>query len=124
MNTAVANPSVGAPWPWHYRALSRLRDALVREREEREAALRSMVVEPGGDFADVAETQNERRELVAELTMEQAELAEVEAALDRIRGGTYGVCAITGELIPAERLRAVPWTRYASPLLAVSAARA
>jgi DnaK suppressor protein len=32
------------------------------------------------------------------------------AALDRIDKGTYGICKITGTLIPKERLRAVPHT--------------
>ena len=124
MNPAVATPVVGPQWQWHYRALSRLRDVLMHEREEREAALRSAANEPGGDFADIAEAQNERRELVAELAIEQAELAEVEAALDRIRRGSYGVCEATGQPISAERLHAVPWARFASPRLAATAMRA
>ena len=37
---------------------------------------------------------------------------EVDAALDRLRRGTYGVCEESGKVIPDERLRAVPWTRY------------
>ena len=32
----------------------------------------------------------------------------LQAALVRIRNKTYGVCRVTGKLIPAERLRAVP----------------
>ncbi len=37
--------------------------------------------------------------------------AQLEAALIRIKNGTYGVCKDTGKLIPAERLRAVPHTQ-------------
>lgn len=36
-------------------------------------------------------------------------LAEVEKALDRLADGTYGLDAVTGEPIPVERLRAIPW---------------
>ena len=36
------------------------------------------------------------------------EIRMIEAALDRIRQGTYGVCAVCGEPIPEERLDAVP----------------
>jgi RNA polymerase-binding transcription factor DksA len=39
---------------------------------------------------------------------------EIDAALDRIRHGTYGVCEISGEPIEAERLAAIPWTRYSA----------
>ncbi|MCB0637536.1 MAG: TraR/DksA family transcriptional regulator, partial [Lewinella sp.] len=37
-------------------------------------------------------------------------LQELENALIRIKNKTYGVCAITGELIDKARLRAVPTT--------------
>jgi RNA polymerase-binding transcription factor DksA len=36
--------------------------------------------------------------------------ARVVAALDRIRKGTYGCCAVCGEPIPFERLECVPET--------------
>lgn len=36
---------------------------------------------------------------------------QLEAARIRIKNGTYGVCKDTGELIPKERLRAVPHTQ-------------
>ena len=36
-------------------------------------------------------------------------LHEINHALDRIAEGTYGICEITGEPIPIERLRAIPW---------------
>lgn len=46
------------------------------------------------------------------LSLEQDALAEIDAALQRIRDGTYGVCEITGKLIPRQRLEAIPWARY------------
>lgn len=39
------------------------------------------------------------------------QLDEVDAALQRIEDGTYGVSEVSGEPIPDERLRAVPWAR-------------
>ena len=36
-------------------------------------------------------------------------LHEINHALDRISDGTYGICEVTGEPIPTERLRAIPW---------------
>lgn len=37
-------------------------------------------------------------------------IKDLEAALIRIENGTYGICRITGKLIPKERLRIVPHT--------------
>jgi DnaK suppressor protein len=38
-------------------------------------------------------------------------LREIEAALDRIERGTYGVCEETDEPIGKKRLEKMPWTR-------------
>jgi DnaK suppressor protein len=38
-------------------------------------------------------------------------LAEIDAALQRIEDGTYGICEACGQPIGAERLSAIPWTR-------------
>ena len=34
---------------------------------------------------------------------------QIDAALDRIKAGTYGICVASGKSIPQERLRAIPW---------------
>ena len=34
---------------------------------------------------------------------------QIDAALGRIRAGTYGICVASGKSIPQERLRAIPW---------------
>jgi DnaK suppressor protein len=39
-------------------------------------------------------------------------LAQVEAALQRIEDGTYGMCAVCGEPIAEGRLEARPWTPF------------
>lgn len=46
------------------------------------------------------------------LLIERAEqrLKEVEQALERVDGGTYGYCTVCGSDIPLERLRALPAT--------------
>ena len=45
-------------------------------------------------------------------SFEQEALYEVDAALQRIDDGTYGVCELTGRAIPWKRLEAIPWTRF------------
>jgi len=43
---------------------------------------------------------------------EQEALAEIDAAIERIYDGTYGICEITGKEISHERLDAVPFARF------------
>ena len=38
-----------------------------------------------------------------------AAVEEIDAALRRIEAGTYGICVISGDAIPKERLEAIPW---------------
>ena len=104
--------AVPRKWAWHYRALLRLGHTLASESGERSAAIREAPDRGGADGADGANDEAEHESMLAEIRHEQAELTEIDAALDRIRHGTYGVCQSTGSLIEPERLRAVPWTRF------------
>lgn len=71
----------------------------------------------GNDVADTSPTFKVLEEGASTLGREEnARLAQrqldfinhLKAALVRIENKTYGVCRVTGELIPKERLRAVP----------------
>ena len=68
----------------------------------------------GGNSADslnFTEYGNESREKeqVEILMARQSKFADkLEKALIRIENGSYGVCRLSGELIPADRLRVVP----------------
>lgn len=60
------------------------------------------------DFADQA-TQRENDETLDALDERGRQaLAAIDAALDRIDAGTYGECAVCGEGIQDDRLRAEP----------------
>ncbi len=50
----------------------------------------------------------EREELMMLATRQERFIEDLTAALGRIHAGTYGVCRVTGQLIPKERLRLVP----------------
>lgn len=39
----------------------------------------------------------------------RAAVEEIDAALQRVEEGTYGVCTASGKPIPKERLKAIPW---------------
>lgn len=45
-------------------------------------------------------------------SLDYVQLRMIEAALDRIEAGDYGVCLGCEEPIPAKRLQAVPWAKY------------
>jgi DnaK suppressor protein len=63
----------------------------------------------GGDVVDAAldAAQDEISSQLAEV--ESRELAFIEKALARIRGGTYGECEACGNKIPLARLNALPY---------------
>lgn len=67
-----------------------------------------------GTDDEVGQASWAQMEHLAFATLEQGQktLAEVEAALNRMDRGTYGVCESCGESIPDARLRALPWARY------------
>jgi DnaK suppressor protein len=44
-----------------------------------------------------------------------ATVADIDQALERIDTGAYGRCVACGDLIPAERLQAVPWASRCVP---------
>ena len=90
----------------------RLNGRLLAGHDERKRDVTSSLAEGHKDPADVAADRSERDILFAELGMEENSIAEVEAALQRIRVGTYGICEATGKPISSDRLRAIPWTRY------------
>ena len=63
------------------------------------------VLEDGADTA-------EKESLTQLAARQQKFISNMEAALVRIKNGTYGICVDTGKLIPKERLRAVPHTMH------------
>ncbi|MCE9611521.1 MAG: TraR/DksA C4-type zinc finger protein [Chthoniobacter sp.] len=107
-----APPEIPLRWRWHYQTLARLRERLIGERGEhlREAA---EPVEPYSlHQADSATDEFDHEFALSQLSAEQDAIYEVEAAMQRIIAGGYGVCEQTGTRIPAARLKAVPWTRF------------
>jgi DnaK suppressor protein len=59
------------------------------------------------DGADV----REKEQLSQSAARLQKFATQLEAALIRIKNGTYGICKDSGKLIPKERLKAVPHTQ-------------
>ena len=64
-----------------------------------------------GDWVDHSSQEND---LHVNLALKQTDtklLRAIEEALQRVDGGTYGICMDCEETIPNARLDAVPWTR-------------
>jgi RNA polymerase-binding transcription factor DksA len=99
-------------WAWHIRTLTALHTRLSGEVAEQLRETIAPVRGNNDDFSDVAREVTEHDLLYAEMAAEGDQLAEIEAALERLRLGTYGTCAETGRNIETERLRAIPWTRF------------
>ena len=66
----------------------------------------------GEHLADAATDSYDRDWALGMLSSEQSALYEIEAAMDRISNGSYGICELTGQPIEAGRLQAIPWTRF------------
>lgn len=61
------------------------------------------------DLADDPGTRLNERQMLDQMSARQeAQLAAVDRALDRMRDGVYGTCEECGAEIPQERLEAVP----------------
>ena len=65
----------------------------------------------GGDEGDQTVRALEESQFLRLNERFRKQLMEIEMALSRIDGGTYGTCEETEEVIESERLMAIPWTR-------------
>ena len=63
-------------------------------------------------MADIGTDNYEIDNVLGLMDSERKILAEIDDALRRIEGGTYGICEGGGEQIPRQRLDAIPWARY------------
>ena len=94
-----------------YRAL------LEEERQNLQAKLDELGLGGPGltydsNFADSSQVTAERGEVEALAAKVRAMLEEVEQALDKLSGGSYGTCESCGQRIDPVRLEAMPATRY------------
>jgi len=98
--------------------IAEMKTKLTQERDQLAARLKTMAHESGGEnqanFPDYGRSEEDNAteigDYVATAATEEAiedRLHNIEAALERIEAGTYGLTS-DGELIPEERLRANP----------------
>ncbi len=92
----------------------RVQHAIASLRDEHSGSLDDEVEEVNGnlDTDDLAETASATVGREIDYTLgENSEtvLAEIDAALQRIEAGTYGICTNCGKEILVARLEAQPW---------------
>jgi RNA polymerase-binding transcription factor DksA len=111
---ATTSPArhVPAKWRWHHGVLLALQTRLMRERGELLRASAQPIEPHSMDEADSATDEFDHDLALTQLAAEQNALYAVNEALERIFDGSYGVCEETGKVIPAARLKAIPWTRF------------
>ena len=94
-----------------------INEKLRLARRDYDAMMRQIMNADGNDVDDTSPTYKaleegsltqSKEELVQLANRQQKFIQGLEAAIVRIENKTYGIDRITGELIPKERLRAVP----------------
>ncbi|MCR4852683.1 MAG: TraR/DksA family transcriptional regulator [Prevotella sp.] len=92
-------------------------EKLQTARHDYNSMMRQLMNEDNNDVDDTSPTYKaleegsvtqSKEELMSQAARLQKFIVGLEAALIRIQNKTYGIDRITGELIPKERLRAVP----------------
>jgi RNA polymerase-binding transcription factor DksA len=106
----------------YYKLLIELRNHLTGQIDTHsEETLKRSSKDDAGDLssygqhmADAGTDTFDRDFALSLVSSEQEALSEVEAAIKRIKDGTYGVCENTQKPIAKDRLLAVPFTRYSA----------
>src|SRR5512146_2187334 len=90
----------------HYGNLLQAKESELANKLRRRDGIQ---IETEAEFFDDIQRSAERDFAVQALAREFALLRRVDAALDRLDGGTFGICQECEEEIDAKRLSAVPW---------------
>jgi RNA polymerase-binding transcription factor len=88
--------------------LMKTREAIAGKSRERE----SIWIAPSNELMETVQLAAEREFAIRALESQTKCLSQVEAALERIEDGEFGICLECEEPISAKRLAAVPWAVY------------
>ncbi len=84
------------------------KEALKKSRLDASGDLSSMPIH----MADLGTDNYEQEFALGLVNSERALLEEINAALERVENGTYGICEGTNKPITVARLEARPWAKY------------
>lgn len=107
-------------WKKYYSELIAMRKKYAEGVTERsEEVMKRSVKEDSGDLssygehlADAGSESYDRDMAYSLLSSDHGIIQEIDAAIERMKNGTYGICEYTGEPIPESRLISIPYTRY------------
>lgn len=96
------------------------KNKVLEEMDElQQSNLKQSISESAGEISrysyhlgDVASLSYGREFSMGLAERQQKYLEQIDDALQRIDDGTYGICKVTGEPIPIERLEEVPVAKY------------
>ena len=98
------------------RQLPAIRADLDKQRRFRTERLEELAVDAVDTAEAMATADQNRFEVTRVLTLAaEAALSEIDAALQRLEEGSYGICERCVEPIPWERLEVLPMTRLCTP---------
>jgi DnaK suppressor protein len=116
MDTDITTPEASGRGGLTPEQLSQLRGQLLDLQAALSARLRRQEAvvreaEPEIEPLEVAEQTREQDDAVTFSQRDRELLSDVNYALRKIDDGSYGISEASGDPIPFERLRAVPWAR-------------
>jgi DnaK suppressor protein len=97
--------------------LEELRGALeqklaeLRQKNQENRTAATVVDDELVETADLANRETTTAEGLGLAEQQRELIEEVEAALERMEAGTYGISEVGGKPIPYRRLLAIPWAR-------------
>ncbi|HEY1790127.1 MAG TPA: TraR/DksA C4-type zinc finger protein [Verrucomicrobiae bacterium] len=103
---------VKSEWQKYYQHLIELRDQLRRQMDGLAQESAQEMAGYSLHMADSGTDNFDRDFALSLLSSDQDAIYEIEEALKRIEKKTYGICELTGKVIPKARLEAIPWTRF------------
>ena len=101
------------------RLLKEKKKVLEEMGEIQNESLKTSIADQSGEnsrysyhLGDTASLAYGREFSVGLAERQQKYMEQIDEALQRIEEGTYGICLVTGEAIPIERLEEVPVSKY------------
>src|SRR5258706_8809720 len=103
---------VKAEWAKYQKHLLELRERLLNQMSGLAKESAEELAGYSLHMADSGTDNFDRDFALSLLSSDQDAIYVIEEALKRIEKNTYGVCELTGKVIPRARLEAIPWTRF------------
>ena len=99
-------------WKKYYEILLDLRARLTNQMDDLKKDSAEEMNSYSMHMADSGTDNFDRDNALSLLSSDQDAVYEIDEALKRIEKNSFGICELTGKIIPKTRLNAVPWARY------------